>query len=158
MKRSGIVIVALVLAALLACNKSGQGTASVSGSYYGHWQWIGSSWGPTITYPTGSIIVLDLEAGNQYQATLNGLVVTSGTFGIDSSANGVVLRFNNIDQPAGNDTIGQSDGVNFIAFNFVKIGQLTLFQDNATSTPGDTLYLLQYPIDPAATMSLFKRI
>jgi hypothetical protein len=158
MKRSGVM--AVLLFAFAACHKSGQGTRSipVSASYYGRWQWINSSFGPSTTYPSGSIVVLDLEAGNQYQATLNGLVATSGTFGIDSSANGVVLQFNNINQPVGNNTSGQSGGVNFIAFNFLRIGQLILFQYNSTSTPGDTLSLLQYPITPEATISLFKRM
>jgi hypothetical protein len=158
MKRTGIAT--LLLLALAGCKKSDEGTASISvpGSYYGHWQWIGSSYGPAITYPTSSFVVLNLEAGNQYQATLNGLVVTSGTFGIDSSANGVVLKFSNINEPAGNNTTGQVDGVNFIAFNFLKIGQLTLFQNNSTMALGDTLQLIQYPIIPEATVSLFKRM
>ena len=158
MKRSGIA--ALLLLALIACKKSGQGTTSipVPGSYYGHWQWISSSWGPSITYATSSVVVLDLEAGNQYQVTLNGLVATSGTFTIDSSANGTVLQFNNINEPAGSNTTGQSGGIRYIAFNYLQIGQMTLFQYNSTGTPGDTLSLVQYPITPEATVSLFKRM
>jgi hypothetical protein len=141
--------------ALFACKKG----APVPGSYIGHWQWISSSSGPRTTTPSSdSVVILNLETVNQYQAILNGQIVTTGTFQLNSSSNGPLLQFNNINQPAGNHTSGSVGGVNFIAFNFLRIGQLTLFQYNSTSTPGDTLTLVQSPITPGAAVSFFKRM
>jgi hypothetical protein len=140
---------------LFACKKSAQ----VPASYIGRWQWISSSFGPRTTTPAAdSAVILNLETGNQYQATLNGQIVTAGSFQLNSSSNGPVLQFNNINQPVGNHTSGSTGSGYFIAFNFLQIGQLTLFQYNSTSTPHDTLTLVRSPITPGATVSVFKRM
>lgn len=146
-----------LLLVLFACKKSGP--SNTPAAFYGHWQWTGSVFGPrTITPSPDSTVVLELKAGNLYEVTLNGQLATKGSFQIDSSSKGMVLQFDNVIQPVGNNTTGSSGGVNYIAFNYVQIAQLTLFQFNATSSPGNVLQLVQYPITPVATVSSFKRI
>jgi hypothetical protein len=142
---------------LFSCSKTIQ-TPSYS-SYYGQWQFTSTVWGPfQQTTSSDSVVILRLMPGNTYVATLNGNLAKQGSFTIDSGTNGVILSFRNITQPFGANTSGESNGVHYIGFNTVKIGQLTLFQYNATSSPGDTLYLISYPLTPEATIDYFKRI
>ncbi len=147
----------VVGAGLLSCSKTGQ-TISYN-SYYGQWQFIGTSSGPwQVTPSPDSVVILRLMPGNTYEATLNGTLAIQGSFTIDSSANRVTLDFVNITQPFGTNTSGESNGVYFLFFNTAKIGQLTLFQTNITSSPGDTLDLTSYPLTPEFTSDYFKRI
>lgn len=141
---------------LFSCNKNIQ-TPSYP-SYYGKWQFIGSYFGPIhITPSPDSVVILTLKPDNTYVATLNGNPGIHGAFTIDSS-NFVILTFLNITQPFGTNTSGESNGVYFIGFNTAKVGQLTMFQTNATSSPGDSLNLTSYPITPEFTSEYFKRI
>ena len=142
---------------LFSCHKSIQ--TPQYPSFYGQWQYIGYEVGPGFHAPSpDSTVVLTLSTGNNYGTTLNGKQVMSGTFSIDTSSNRVYLKFNNITQPAGNTTSAVSGNLTFLYFNFSKIGQLTLFENNWTSSPGDTLYLIQSPTIPESTTNYFKRI
>lgn len=141
---------------LFSCSKTNQSSYP---SYYGQWQFIGTSSGPwQVTPSPDSIVILTLKPGNTYEATLNDSVAMQGSFTIDANANGVILKFLNITQPFGTNTSEVSGGIHFLFFNTTKIGQLTLFQTNITSSPGDTLNLTSYPITPEFTSDYFKRI
>jgi hypothetical protein len=147
----------IIITGLFSCNKNIQ-TPSYP-SYYGQWQFIGTSSGPSYITPSpDSVVILILKPGNTYVATLNGNPGIYGSFTIDSSANFVTLTFLNITQPYGTNTSGESNGIYFLFFNTAKVGQLTLFQTNATNSPGDTLNLTSYPITPEFTSDYFKRI
>lgn len=142
---------------LFACSKTVH-TPSYP-SYYGQWQYIGASFGPGFTTPSpDSVVILTLKSGNTYTVTLNGNSSLEGSFTMDSITYGVTLKFLNITQPYGNNTIATTNGPTFLFFNTAKIGQLTLFEENATSSPGDTLVLTSSPVTPEATNDLFRRI
>ncbi len=137
----------VIVMGLFSCSKTEQ--APLNSSFYGQWQFIGTSSGPwQITPSPDSVVILRLIPGNTYEARLNGVLAIQGSFTIDSSANRVNLDFVNITQPFGTNTSGQSNGVYYLFFNTAKIGQLTLFQTNITSSPGDTLDLTSYPLTP----------
>ncbi len=139
---------------LFSCSKTSQ-----TASYYGRWQFIGTSAGPwSVTPSPDSVVILTLMPGNTYRTTLNGNLAIQGSFSIDSGANGVILNFLNITQPYGTNTSEESNGIYFLFFNTAKIGQLTLFQTNITSSPADTLDLTSYPLTPEFTADYFKRV
>jgi hypothetical protein len=156
MKRQLHICCLLLSIALFSCSKTTQ-TPSYP-SYYGKWQFIAWSFGPSYNIPSpDSVVLLTLKQGNTYTATLNGAISLQGSFTIDSS-NGVTLKFLNINEPYGTNTIVVTNNTTFLFFNTAKIGQLTLFQNNLTSSPGDTLMLTSSPITPDPTYSWFKRI
>jgi hypothetical protein len=157
-----LLLVSLIpLMALFSCKKESQAPPpySLPDSYYGQWQWIGSSWGPSYSVPSpDSTVVLILAPGNLYTITLNGTQTLQGSFQADSTPYTVTLQFNNITQPAGSNTSVTSGNVTELFFNYVQVGQFMLFQYDLTSCPGDTLQLVQSPIDPEAMGSYFKRV
>jgi len=147
----------VVMMVMFSCRKAVQVPSYPS--YYGQWLFIQSSSGPGFTTPSpDSVVILTLKPGNTYTVTLNGNTSLQGSFTMDSVAYGVTLDFLNITQPYGTSTIVTTNGPTFLFFNTVKIGQLTLFQKNATSSPGDTLDLTSSPVTPEATNNLFRRI
>jgi hypothetical protein len=139
-----IVFCVCMLLMLFSCKKNEQ--APDYAGYYGRWQYFGYNLAVGSIPPSpDSVVVLILIPGNTYQTTLNGMPVTRGTFSIDSGTNGTILTFNNITQPAGNDSI-------------VVVGQLTLFQHNHPIIYGDSLVLVQESIAYEYTSDYFKKI
>jgi hypothetical protein len=142
---------------LFSCKKNEQ-TPFYAG-YYGRWQYIGYNFGPRNVVPSpDSIVILNLIPGNSYQTTLNGQTATRGTFSIDSGMNGTILTFNNITEPAGNNTEVMVGGITYFYFNYDKIGQLLLFQQNRPYFNGDSLILGQEFMAPESTTNYFRKL
>jgi hypothetical protein len=77
---------------------------------------------------------------------------------MDTIGNAATLKFNNISQPFGNVKTTTSGTTRYFYFNYAKIGQLTLFENNLTMIHGDTLVLQQTPDAPEFYANYFKRI
>jgi hypothetical protein len=156
------VFVAIGVCLMFSCMKKNTDPNSLPATgYYGSWQYLGYSWGPpglSPAYPD-STVVLQMDPGNNYRLTLNGQLVTQGTFEVDNSSGGPMVHFNNITQPYGADTSYVSGGIHFFGWNFVKAGGLTLFQYNWAQLPTDTLSMIQCCLlAPEVTMNYFKRL
>jgi hypothetical protein len=142
---------------LFSCKKSEQ-TPYYTG-YYGRWQYIGYNFAAINAVPSpDSVVVLNLMPGNSYQTTLNGQIATRGTFSIDSGMNGTVLTFNNITEPAGNNTMVTVGGITYFSFNYDKIGQLLLYEQNRPDFYGDSLILGQEFMAPESTTNYFRKL
>jgi hypothetical protein len=151
-----IVICSFVL--LFSCKKSEQ--APSYAGYYGHWQFISFGFGgPVNSTPSpDSVVQLILIPGNTYQITLNGLAVTRGSFSMNPGTNGTVLTFNNITQPAGTDTVVVAGNLSYFFYNFIRVGQLTLFQHDHPFLQGDSLVLTQESTGFEYTTDYFRKI
>jgi len=142
---------------LFSCKKNEQ-TPFYAG-YYGRWQYIGYNFGPRNVVPSpDSLVILNLIPGNSYQTTLNGQTATRGTFSIDSGTNGTILTFNSITEPAGNNTQVMVGGITYFYFNYDKIGQLLLYQQNRPDFYGDSLILGQEFMAPESTTNYFRKL
>jgi hypothetical protein len=143
---------------LFSCKKSEQ--AAAYAGYYGHWQFIASGFGgPVNTAPSpDSVVVLNLIQNNTYQISLNGQSTSQGTFSIDSGTNGTILTFNNITQPVGTDTVVVAGNLSYFFYNFIRIGQLTLFQYDRPFLQGDSLVLTQESTGFEYTTDYFRKI
>jgi hypothetical protein len=146
----------VALISLISCGKTAQ-TLSYPG-YYGQWQYIGYSFIGFSAPSADSTVILTLSPGNTYKATLNGMEKISGTFSIDSGSNGQTLTFSHITQPYGNMTTSMSGTTTYLYFNYSKVGQLTLFENNWIRTASDTLVLQQTFLAPEFTSNYFRRI
>jgi hypothetical protein len=134
--------------------------AMTATGYYGNWQYLGYNWGPGFkpTYPD-STVVLAMDSGNNYRLTLNGQLVTQGTFEVDSSSPAPIVHFINITKPYGSDTSTTSGGLHYFFWNFVSAGGLTLFQYNWAQLPTDTLSMMQCCVlTPEVTTNYFRRL
>jgi hypothetical protein len=156
-----LLYVTLVLTAgLFSCTKTDQTATPESSPNNGQWLWTGTYSGLFSTVSlVDSPVVLSLNSGNNYNVTLNGRVSLHGTYSTDTSAGWNLLKFDNIDEPAGNTTSVTSGNVTYLYFNYAQIGRMTLFQNNSVSLSitGDTLTILRYPITPETPISIFVR-
>jgi hypothetical protein len=158
MKLCLCALVSLILS-FSACKKSE--APPLYPDYYGNWQYIGTNDGrPLFISPSpDSTVVLSLNPPNLYSVWLNGVLAKSGSFQLDSGLGMITLQFNNLTQPYGSQTSVSTGGVTFLFYNYIQVGQLTLFQIDYTNAPGDTLNLLQGPvISPEAATNSFKRL
>jgi len=157
--RLSVYALTALLFCFSACKKSG--ATPFYPSYYGNWQYIGTNDGRPVFIPPSpdSTVILSLNPPNLYSVWLNGALVKSGYFQMDSGNGMIALQFNNITQPYGNQTSVMTGGVTYFGYNYIQAGQLTIFQVNYTNSPGDTLQLLQGPlVSPEATTNSFKRL
>jgi hypothetical protein len=142
---------------LVSCKKTTV-TPPIS-PYNGQWLWIGSSSGFfTIDPSTDSAVVLSLDSDNYYQVTVAGQLSLQGTFTTDSSSDGSMIKFNNINQPAGDTASGTSGNTTSLYFNYILVGRLVIFQYNGISVSGDTLTIARYPFTPETPVSRFVRL
>ena len=154
-----IFFAALMLTLCLAACKKSE-VARIYPAYYGNWEFLGME-GPLGFQPSSSdtTIILTLGAPNAYGVSLNGSSRLQGTFQVDSASGEVILAFSNITQPYGSMITGLGIGQTNDSANFAVIGQLTLFQNNASQALGDTLILVQSPTFGFATQSsVFKHL
>jgi hypothetical protein len=150
--------VLILISCFAACKKSE--VARIYTPYNGNWEFLGMD-GPLGFTPSSSdtTIILTLGAPNSYMVSLNGYSLLQGTFQVDSVSEEVILAFSNITQPYGSTITGLGIGQSNDSANFTIIGQLTLFQNNATHILGDTLILVQSPTFGFATQSsVFKHL
>lgn len=130
-----------------------------SGQFDGQWQWIGTTSGIFNTIPSvDSPVVLSLDSDYSYRVMISGELTLQGTYSTDTSAFYTDLKFNNIDQPAGDTTSVTVGDMTYLYFNYSLVGRLTIYQNNDLSISGDTLTLMRFPLTPETPVSLFKRI
>ncbi len=159
--KSLLNIALVLLTGVFSCTKTENTSTPRSSPNDGQWLWVGTTSGIFSTAPlVDSPVLLSLNTGNNYNVTLKGQVSLEGTYSTDTSGGWNLIKFNNINEPAGNTTSVTSGNITYLYFNYAHVGRLTLFQNNSMSLSitGDTLTLLRYPITPETPVSTFVRL
>jgi len=131
---------------LFGCSK--KAVITPTNGISGQWKWENSGSGPTaIQSSSVSAVIVQFNPDNTYKIFLNGSIFSTGTYQINLTGNQGSIKFNNITQSPGNNSI----------YNYIIVGQLTLFENEEVNFSSNTLQLTQFPISPEDYISNFSR-